>query len=189
MLRSEMIGLRKRHTVLRRRKFLTGEIRPGSADWQEAGLTAPLEPPFLEEAPLVVEMSEHTLATAIDLPRKVTPPAVADIHWHGTEPYKPDFGHYSRVLAFSLDGRFPGQDVGRGMQPLDNDIYVAMNSWHGALKFRIPPSPTRRTWRRVVDTSQKSPDDFLPEGQGPVVADGSYIALEPYSLLVLVSEG
>ena len=133
-------------------------------------------------------MSEHTLATAIETPRTVMPPAVADIHWHGTEPYKPDFGHYSRVLAFSLDGRFPGQDVGRGMQPLDSDFYVAMNSWHGAVKVRIPPSPTRRTWRRVVDTAKKAPDDFVAEGLGPVVLEGSYYMLEAYSLLMLVSE-
>ncbi len=184
----EMTALRKRHPVLRRRRFFTGEIRPGSVEWQEAGLTSVPESPYVEVAPLIVEMSEHTLATAIETPRTVMPPAVADIHWHGTEPYKPDFGHYSRVLAFSLDGRFPGQDVGRGMQPLDGDFYVAMNSWHGAVKVRIPPSPTRRTWRRVVDTAKKAPEDFVAEGLGPVVLEGSYYVLEAYSLLVLVSE-
>ena len=184
----EMTALRKRHPVLRRRRFFTGEIRPGSVEWQEAGLTSVPEAPYVEVAPLIVEMSEHTLATAIEAPRTVMPPAVADIHWHGTEPYKPDFGHYSRVLAFSLDGRFPGQDVGRGMQPLDGDFYVAMNSWHGAVKVRIPPSPTRRTWRRVVDTAKKAPEDFVAEGLGPVVLEGSYYVLEAYSLLVLVSE-
>jgi len=65
---------------------------------------------------------------------------------------------------------------------------VAMNSWHGALRFRVPPSPTHRKWRRVVDTAKPSPDDFIPEGEGPVVLDGSLITLEPYSLVVLASE-
>ena len=182
----EMIALRKRHPVLRRRRFLIGEIRPGTPEWMEAGLGGLPEPPFLEDMPLVIEMSEHTLATAIAPQPTITPPAVADIHWHGTEPYKPDFGHYSRVLAFSLDGRFPGQE---SPQPRDNDLYVALNAWHGALRFRIPPSPTRRKWRRVVDTAKASPEDFLAEGTGPEVIDGAYYTLEAYSLLVLVSEG
>ncbi|HXD87027.1 MAG TPA: glycogen debranching protein GlgX [Urbifossiella sp.] len=184
----EMIALRKRHPALRRRKFFVGPIRPGSVEWQEAGLVIPIEPAVVEDAPLVIEMSEHTVATSLPRPSMITPPAVADIHWHGTEPHQPDFGHYSRILAFSLDGRFPGQEVGRGSQPVDNDFYVAMNSWHGALRFRVPPSPTYRKWRRVVDTSKPSPDDFIPEGEGPVVLDGALITLEPYSLVVLVSD-
>jgi glycogen operon protein len=184
----EMIALRKRHPALRRRKFLVGEIRPGSTEWQEAGLIVSPEAHLIEDTPLVIEMSEHTLATSITPQPKMTRPAVADIHWHSTEPYKPDFGYYSRVLAYSLDGRFPGQEISRGFQPVDTDFYVAMNSWHAALRFRIPPAPTRRTWRRVVDTAKASPDDFLAEGEGPVVAEGSLYTVEPFSMIVLVSE-
>jgi isoamylase len=186
----EMIALRKRHPGLRRRRFFLGEIRPGTPEWMEAGLGGLPEPPtiVLPDQPLVIEISEHTLATALTPPPAITPPAVADIHWHGTEPYRPDFSHYSRVLAFSLDGRFTGQDPSRGPHPVDNDIYVAMNAWHGALRFRIPPSPTRRKWRRVVDTAKPSPNDFLAEGAGPEIADGASYLLEPYSLVVLVSD-
>src|SRR6185437_2304353 len=83
----EMIALRKRHPALRRRKFFVGPIRPGSVEWQEAGLVIPIEPAVVEDAPLVIEMSEHTVATSLPRPSKLTPPAVADIHWHGTEPH------------------------------------------------------------------------------------------------------
>jgi glycogen operon protein len=113
---------------------------------------------------------------------------VADIHWHGVEPYQPDFGHYSRALAFSLDGRFTGREWDHDYQ-LDADFYVAMNSWSEPLRFRIPASPTRRRWRRVVDTGCPSPQDFVREGEGPVVAEGAYLTLEPHSMVVLVSEG
>ena len=40
-----------------------------------------------------------------------------------------------------------------------------------------------RTW-----TVRPHRDGRVAEGQGPVVAEGSYYTLEPYSLLVLVSE-
>jgi hypothetical protein len=40
----------------------------------------------------------------------------------------------------------------------------------------------------VVDTAQPSPADFIAEGTGPVVREGAYYTVEPYSLVVLVSE-
>jgi hypothetical protein len=39
-----------------------------------------------------------------------------------------------------------------------------------------------------VDTARPSPDDFIPEGEGPVVAAGDVLAVAPFSLIVLVSE-
>ena len=117
----------------------------------------------------------------------VTAPALADIHWHGVEPHQPDFGHYSRTLAFSLDGRFTGREHDRDYA-IDADFYVAMNAWHDPVRFRIPASPTRRRWRRVIDTAQPSPLDFLAEGTGPVIADGGVYLVAPFSVLVLVSE-
>ena len=122
------------------------------------------------------------------MPTPVSAPLLADIHWHGTEPYQPDFGFYSRTLAYALDGRFTGRE--QDAQPVtDVDIYVAMNAWHDPVRFRIPPSPSRRRWRRVVDTAQPSPLDFIPESEGPAVSEGSTYLLVPYSMIVLVSEG
>src|SRR5262249_59001840 len=120
-------------------------------------------------------------------PARVTAPALADIHWHGVEPYQPDFGYYSRTLAFTLDGRFTGREQDHDYE-MDTDFYIAMNSWHETLKFRIPTSPTRRRWRRGVATARPSPEDFIPEGEGPIVPDGPYYPLAPHSLIVLVSE-
>ena len=114
-------------------------------------------------------------------------PALADIHWHGVEPYRPDFGFYSRTLAFALDGRFTGREQDHDYA-IDTDFYVALNAWHEAVKFRVPPSPTRRRWRRVVDTSREPPQDFVPEGEGPVVPEGGVYPVGPYSMVVLVSE-
>ena len=189
----ELIGLRKRHPALRRRRFFVGEMRPAEGtgvrkfDQPEAG-------PFPHTGPVRPEEAGLPPLTPPppDLPRswerkQVSAPVLADIHWHGTEPFKPDWGYFSRTLAFSLDGRFTGRELDPDYE-IDCDFYVAMNSWLDPVKFRVPPSPTRRRWRRVIDTAQPAPEDFLPEGQGPVVEEGAYYTVEGHSLVVLVSE-
>jgi glycogen operon protein len=113
--------------------------------------------------------------------------ALADIHWHGVEPFRPDWGFSSRTLAFALDGRFTGREGDPDYQ-IDADFYVAFNAWSEALRFRIPSAPTRRRWRRLIDTALPSPDDFVTEGDGPVVADGSTYTVAPFGALVLISE-
>ena len=112
---------------------------------------------------------------------------LADVHWHGVEPFQPDFGGGARTLAFALDGRFTGREHDRDYQ-LDCDFYVAMNAWIDPVTFVVPPSPTRRPWRRVVDTGAPPPADFLAEGTGPVVAAGERLTVAAHSLVVLVSE-
>jgi glycogen operon protein len=112
---------------------------------------------------------------------------LADIHWHGVEPDQPDFGFSSRTLAFALDGRFTGRE-GEVDYQIDTDFYVVMNTWSEALRFRVPPSPTRRRWRRLIDTSLPSPEDFVPEGEGPLVSEGTQYLVAPFSMLVLISE-
>jgi glycogen operon protein len=193
----EMIGLRKRHPALRRRRFFTGEIRRGSPGYidvapaeagpfPESGPVRPSEaglPPGSKVTPLPGRNSEWRTPAPV-----TTPTRLADIHWHGVEPYQPDFGHYSRVLAFTLDGRFTGREHDDDYQ-LDADFYVAMNAWSDPLPFRIPPSPTRRKWHLVVDTAKPPPHDFTPEGKGPTLPAGSHYEVAGHSLVVLVSEG
>jgi glycogen operon protein len=114
-------------------------------------------------------------------------PVLADIHWHGVEPHQPDFGSASRTLAFALDGRFTGREHDLDYQ-IDTDFYVAMNAWNETLQFRIPPAPTRRRWRRLIDTALSAPEDFVLEGEGPLVPDGSQYSVAAFSTLVLISE-
>ena len=104
-----------------------------------------------------------------------------DIIWHGTEPVQPDFSHVSRTLAFCLDGTQTDRE-------LDRDFYVACNGWCESIDFRIPPSPTGRTWRRVIDTSLLSPFDILALDEGPPVAVGTTYPVLAHSIVVLISE-
>jgi glycogen operon protein len=103
------------------------------------------------------------------------------------EPFEPDFTHDSHSLAFALDGRFNGREHDPDYR-IDSDFYVALNAWRESLGFRIPPSPTRRPWRRVIDTARPAPDDFSPEGEGPLVPVGSAYEVASFGALVLVSE-
>ncbi len=194
----EMIWLRRRHPALRRRRFFTGELRKGggrgATPWADAGPFPPAGPVRPSEAGRPDDHRVHS-ADATGRPTDApgpapvvtTPPDLADIHWHGVEPFQPDFGHYSRSLAFCLDGRFTGRELDDDYA-LDCDFYVALNAWHEPLRFRVPASPTRRKWRRVVDTGLPSPKDFTPEGEGPVVAEGHQYPVAARGLIVLVSE-
>ena len=73
-----------------------------------------------------------------------------EIVWHGVEPAKPDFSHYSHSLAWALDGR-------RSDRPnlVDRDIYVAVNAWSAPLDFKVPAAPIRAgsCCRQAVDTA------------------------------------
>jgi glycogen operon protein len=198
----ELIHLRKRHPALRRRRFFVGEFHRGDpARTASPAVPVPDAAPRADLFPSAgpVRPGDAGLPPDPDAPQVVgsarpvhTPgaavPVLADIHWHGVEPYQPDFDYGSRTLAFALDGRFTGRE-GDPDYHIDSDFYVAMNAWSEPLKFRIPPSPTRRRWRRLIDTALPSPQDFLPEGEGPVVPDGSAYTVAAFGMLVLVSEG
>jgi isoamylase len=106
-----------------------------------------------------------------------------EILWHGIEPAQPDFSYDSHSLAFALDGR-------RSDRPnlIDRDIYVAMNSYREPLDFKIPAAPTGRPWRRVVDTALDSPQDIVPENEGPHIPVLQVYRVQAHSLIILVSE-
>jgi isoamylase len=194
----ELIWLRKRHPVLRRRHFFAGELRPAEirtgaasragydAAVPEIGPFPPTGPVRPEEAGLSGEWRISDLMKSGVVPT-TPPPGLGDIHWHGIEPHQPDFSEDSRSLAFTLDGRFTSREHDPDYR-IDTDFYVALNAWKEPLRFRIPPAPTRRRWRRVIDTAKPSPDDFIAEGEGPVVAGGESYTVPPFAAIVLVSE-
>jgi glycogen operon protein len=106
---------------------------------------------------------------------------VPDVSWHGTEPDTNPFTGYSRALACLLDGS-------RTLREPDQDFYMLFNAWREPLSYRIPVSPNRRAWRRVVDTGQASPQDILNEAEGPQVSFRSTYLVAPFSLVVLITE-
>jgi glycogen operon protein len=105
-----------------------------------------------------------------------------DVLWHGPEPESSPFSHYSRSLALVLDGSQTEREP-------DRDFYVVCNAWREPLPFRVPVSPSRRPWRRTVDTALASPLDIVPTDEGPRVPFQTTYLVAPFSTVVLVSEG
>ncbi len=110
----------------------------------------------------------------------------ADVRWHGTEPAKPDFGPESRLIVYTLDGRFHGREE-NGWKA-DSDFYIAMNGNPYPATLRIPRSPTGRPWRQIVETAATSPNDFMDEAVAPKIEVATTITILAFGLLVLKTE-
>ncbi|MHC4837731.1 MAG: glycogen debranching protein, partial [Planctomycetota bacterium] len=108
-------------------------------------------------------------------------PADADIdgytrvRWHGTRPDQPDWGHWNRLVAWSLT---PASD--------DVALFVAFNAHTEALEVELPRPERGHGWLRVVDTALPSPEDISEHGAEPRVASTTYV-LAPRSAIVLAA--
>ncbi len=91
----------------------------------------------------------------------------SDLAWHGTEPYKPDWSPYSRALGLSVVNHNMGVA-----------FYFGFNTYWEDLEFELPPPPNnlkgKGKWRRIMDTSLKSPDDIIPLGDALPSIDKHY---------------
>ena len=165
----ELIWLRRKHPVFRRRQFFFGKLGP---------VYAP--PPAPGDGAAGEDVGRHRAGRQSS---RTAP--LADIHWHGQAPFEPNFAPQSRHLAFSLDGRFTGRDGEPGYEP-DADFYFALNAESAETAFVVPPSPTGRGWKRLLDTASESPLDIQPEGGVAVVA-GETLRAAPFALVGLVA--
>lgn len=100
---------------------------------------------------------------------------LAHVEWHGVELNRPDWSEKSRSLAFTLGG---GQDPRR--------IHVMLNGYWEPLQFQLPRphEAWSETWRRVLDTSQRSPLDICSWENAPEVALSLY-GVQARSIVVL----
>jgi len=95
--------------------------------------------------------------------------------WHGVRIGQPDWGNDSHSLAFSLT------DV-TGAE----NLYFILNAYWEALDFELPALSGGRSWRRAVDTSLPSPDDYCKPGAERPVSRCGYVA-QPRSSVILVA--
>ena len=86
-----------------------------------------------------------------------------DVRWYDTSPQGEHAPQGSR-LAFFLQGASEG----------DANLYVMVNASHEAMTFRLQEEAAAG-WRRVIDTSRPSPDDFRSPGDEARVDAGSYV--------------
>jgi glycogen operon protein len=101
-------------------------------------------------------------------------PAKPGIIWHGVKLGKPDWDYASHSLAFTVSHPENG---GR--------IHVMLNAYWEPLIFELPPPGGGMHWRRIIDTSRESPEDFIEKARSEVIADPTYRVDSRSSVLVL----
>jgi glycogen operon protein len=100
---------------------------------------------------------------------------LARIDWHGTRLHAPDNGQDSHTLAVEVAGTREA-------------IYCISNAYWEPLDFELPPAPFGCAgWRRILDTSLESPDDFQELATAPLVLGPTYRA-EARSCVLLAAE-
>jgi isoamylase len=94
------------------------------------------------------------------------------VRWHGTQLDRPDFGHASRSIAFTIE------------TPL-KWFHVVFNAYWEPIEFAIPATPSKfRPWMRIIDTERESPDDI---GDGVSLGSALRYRVAPRSTVVLTS--
>lgn len=101
-----------------------------------------------------------------------------DITWHGVKACTPDWSHYSKSIAFMIDGGDTKE-----AEEKDNDIYVALNSYHEPLIFELPVLRDGKKWYRVADTFLE--EDFLEE---PTEVKRKKYLVHSKSSIILISK-
>lgn len=95
-----------------------------------------------------------------------------DVQWYGNG-RTPDLSYDSHTLAYCLHG------VSQG----DTDLYVMINAHWGDLNFMVQEGSVK-DWRRAIDTSCISPEDFLEAGQEQYLNSLCY-RVKAHSIVVL----
>jgi len=102
------------------------------------------------------------------------------ITWHGVKPEKPDWSHFSRTIAFTLNG---SPEI-TGIPGYDRRFYVAINSHREGLVFEIPRPRTGVKWHLAVNTFEKQGSDAYLIEDAPVF-ESSALTIPPRSLIIL----
>jgi len=105
-------------------------------------------------------------------------PGSPSLTWHGVKLNEPDWGEHSHTLAFTLEDKSSQQY-----------LHVMINAYWEDLTFEIPAYTEKKhvKWRRLVDTSRNSPQDFM-ELETAHIVDIDHLMLKDRSVVVLASE-
>ncbi|MCF0040607.1 glycogen debranching protein GlgX [Dyadobacter fanqingshengii] len=107
----------------------------------------------------------------------------ADITFHGTQAWHPDFSSSSRCIAFMLDGAHAKSGTIQ-----DDSIYIAMNSHYDALYYELPPLPNGKTWHLAVNTDMPSGEDIYDIAKEPKLEDQGRFLVGGRATVILVGK-
>lgn len=95
-----------------------------------------------------------------------------DVSWFGPMTADIEYGAGGHAFAYLLSGASQG----------DDDLYVMISNADTLVRFRVQTADVGE-WRRVVNTAEASPRDFL---DSPEPLASAYVDLAPHSIVVLV---
>ncbi|MCP5098561.1 MAG: glycogen debranching protein GlgX [Chloroflexi bacterium] len=101
-----------------------------------------------------------------------------DISWHGVTSWDPDWGTHSLTIAFML--------CGKHANPVDDDIYMAMNMHWDAHTFEIPRLRNGDKWHLFANTDLPSPEEVAVPGKEAVLENQQSILVGARSIVILV---
>lgn len=104
-----------------------------------------------------------------------------EIIWQSLQPGSQDWSHECRTLAFLLNGAL--------LAPEDDDFFVMLNGSPTEVALFTVPSATRnRLWQRIIDTSRRSPLDFVDPKRADTVECGQTVSVPAMGCIVLQSQ-
>ncbi|HQO01966.1 MAG TPA: glycogen debranching protein GlgX [Spirochaetota bacterium] len=103
-----------------------------------------------------------------------------DITWHGPGSGGPDWSESSHCIACCING----SSTDNGTR--DVDLFMVFNASLYNKTFVLPPAPSGKPWRLKIDTSRRSPDDFLAPDR-EISPDGNTVRVQRFSSVVLIS--
>jgi len=109
--------------------------------------------------------------------------SIPDITWFDEKGESPDWARINGKIAARIDGSKAEVLADRD----DSDFYIIFNAETESCVFTVGPAPRARLWRRAIDSSLPSPEDFCEPGTEPVLAPQDEYAAAPRSLVVLIS--
>ncbi len=105
----------------------------------------------------------------------------ADISWHGTRAWVPDWTSPSRTLAFMLCGKHARDGD-------DDYIYVFANMHWESHVIELPRAPHGFKWYVSVNTGLTPPQDSCVPGQERLIDDQRHFLIGARSVVILVGK-
>jgi glycogen operon protein len=117
-----------------------------------------------------------------DVIRRKTEPCscgFADVSFHGTEPFRPDFGPESRLLGTMF--------AGKDQKGKDDIVMMIINTHWETHLVRLPELPEGLRWQIAADTGAKKREDCIPRRRHVPPAAGRSLPVRERSVVVLAA--
>ncbi len=93
------------------------------------------------------------------------------LQWHGIELKKPDWGHWSHTISYSINRGDEGAV-----------LWMGLNAYSKEMLFELPLATSQ--WKKVIDTSLSSPNDLQINN----ATSQNKVELESRSLVLMITE-